>query len=145
MQIDENRLAMLALTLTPNLGPKRIMDAVAQLQSPGQIFALTLTELEGFVFPQTSAQFIFDGKARRAANEEWGKIVQQGATIITLGVPNIPERLKEIYDPPPVLWVRGAFTSLAAVDRSRGYASPLSVWHGCGGDALARSCRSTPH
>ena len=113
LQIDENRLAMLALTLTPNLGPKRIVDAIAQLQSPGQIFALTLTELEGLRFPAEVAQFIFDGKARRAADEEWGKVVQCGATILTSWCPEYPERLKEIYDPPPVLWVRGDVPLLA--------------------------------
>ena len=31
----------------------------------------------------------------------------QGATIVSYGCPEYPERLKEIYDPPPVLWVRG--------------------------------------
>jgi DNA processing protein len=113
IQIDENRLAMLALTLTPNLGPKRIVDAIAQLKTPGQLFALTLTELEGLRLPADAAQFIFDGKARRVANEEWGKISQHGATIITLGCPEYPERLREIYDPPPVLWVRGAVQLLS--------------------------------
>jgi DNA processing protein len=112
-QIDENRLALLALALTPSLGPKRIADAMAQLRTPGQIFALTLTELEGLRFPADAAQFIFDGKARRAADEEWAKIAQQGATILTLGCPEYPERLKEIYDPPPVLWVRGAVQLLS--------------------------------
>src|ERR1700752_25585 len=112
-QIDENRLALLALALTPSLGPKRIVDAMAQLQAPEQIFALTLTELEGLRFRAAAAQFIFDGKARRAADEEWGKIAQQGATILTLACPEYPERLKEIYDPPPVLWVRGAVPLLA--------------------------------
>jgi DNA processing protein len=106
--IDENRLAMLALVLTPNLGPKRIVDAISQLRTPAQIFALTLTELEGLRFPADAAQFIFDGKARRAADEECEMIVQQGASIVTLACPEYPERLKEIYDPPPVLWVRGA-------------------------------------
>src|ERR1700687_141011 len=96
MQIDENRLAMLALALTPSLGPKRIVDAVSQLQVPGQVFALTLTELEGLRFPADAAQFIFDGKARRAADEEWGRIVQYGATILTSWCPLYPERLKEI-------------------------------------------------
>ena len=112
-QMDENRLAMLALALTPNLGPKRIVDAIAQLQTPGQIFALTLTELEGLRFPADAAQFIFDGKARRAADEEWAKIAEQGATIVTLGCTEYPEQLKEIYDPPPVLWVRGAVQLLS--------------------------------
>ncbi|MGA7241859.1 MAG: DNA-processing protein DprA [Terracidiphilus sp.] len=112
-QIDENRLAMLALALTPNLGPKRITDAVAQLECAAQLFALTLTELEGLRFPADAAQFIFDGKARRAADEEWGKIVQHGATIITLACPEYPEQLREIYDPPPVLWVRGSVQLLS--------------------------------
>jgi DNA processing protein len=71
------------------------------------LFALGLTELEGLRFPAQSAQFIFDGKARRAAEEEWGKAAAQGATIVTYGCPEYPERLKEIYDPPPVLWVKG--------------------------------------
>ena len=98
---------MLALALTPNLGPKRIVDAITQLQAPDQIFSLTLTELESLRLPADAAQFIFDGKARRAADEEWGKIVQHGGSILTLACAEYPERLKEIYDPPPVLWVRG--------------------------------------
>jgi DNA processing protein len=112
-KIDENRLAMLALVLTPSLGPKRIVDALAGLRAPDQIFALTLTELEGLDFPAGAAQFIFDGKARRAADEEWGRIVRQGGSIVTLGCAEYPERLKEIYDPPPVLWVRGNVQLLA--------------------------------
>jgi DNA processing protein len=99
---------MLALALTPNLGPKRIVDAISQLRAPAQIFALTLTELEGLRFPADAAQFIFDGKARREADEQWERILQHGASIVTVACAEYPERLKEIYDPPPVLWVRGA-------------------------------------
>lgn len=107
MQFDENNLALLALSLTPNLGPKRIVDAVAGLECPAQIFALTLTELEGLRFPADAAQFFFDGKARRAAEQEAEQIIRQNATLLTLACPEYPERLREIYDPPPVLWVRG--------------------------------------
>ncbi len=83
------------------------------LQTPSQLFTLTLTELEGLRFSAAAAQFIFDGKARAAAEEEWAHVVAQGATIITLSCPDYPERLKEIYDPPPVLWVRGAASLLS--------------------------------
>jgi DNA processing protein len=107
-QLDENRLAWLALALTPSLGPRRIIEAVKQLETPAQIFALTLTELEGFRFPAEAAQQLFDGKSRRLAEEEWDKVAHHEATLITHGCPEYPERLKEIYDPPPVLWVRGA-------------------------------------
>ena len=106
-KVGDDRLAWLALALTPALGPKRIVDAMLQMGAPSLLFALGLTELEGLRFPAQSAQFIFDGKARRAAEEEWGKAAAQGATIVTYGCPEYPERLKEIYDPPPVLWVKG--------------------------------------
>jgi DNA processing protein len=106
-ELDENRLAWLALALAPNLGPKRIVEAVRELESASQIFTLSLTALEGLRFPAEAAQFIFDGKARRAAEEEWACVAAQGATIVSYSCAEYPERLREIYDPPPVLWVRG--------------------------------------
>jgi len=104
---DENKLAWLALALSPGLGPRRILDAMKQLDSPAQIFTLPLTALEGLRFPAESAQFIFDGKARSAAEAETTRVTALGATILSFSCPGYPERLKEIYDPPPVLWVRG--------------------------------------
>jgi len=105
--LDENRLAWLALTLSPGLGPKRILDAVRQLDTASQVFTLPLTALEGLRFPAHAAQFIFDGKARRAAEEEWARVAALGATLVSYSCLAYPERLREIYDPPPVLWARG--------------------------------------
>ena len=113
IRLDEDRLAWLALVLSPGLGPKRIIDAVAELETPSQIFALPLTGLEALRFPAQAAQFVFDGKARVAAEQEWARVAAQGATVITYSCPEYPERLKEIYDPPPVLWVRGNASLLA--------------------------------
>jgi DNA processing protein len=107
-ELDEERLAWLALALSPGLGPKRILDAVKEMETASQIFTLPLTALEGLRFPAQAAQFIFDGKARQAAEAEWARVAAQGATVVTYGCAEYPERLKEIYDPPPVLWVRGA-------------------------------------
>jgi DNA processing protein len=112
-RLDEDRLAWLALTLSPGLGPRRILDAMRQLEAPSRIFALPLTALEGLRFPAQAAQFIFDGKARAAAEAEWTRVTAQSATILTFSCAEYPERLKEIYDPPPVLWVRGAVALLS--------------------------------
>ena len=112
-ELDENQLAWLALALAPGLGPKRILDAVQQLGSAARIFELRLTELEGLNFPAESAQFIFDGKARAAAESEWTRVSALGATIASYGCEAYPERLREIYDPPPVLWVRGETSLLS--------------------------------
>lgn len=103
----EDRLAWLALALSPGLGPKRILDAMRGLEAPSQVFDLRLTELEGLRLPAAAAQYIFDGKARAAAEAELARAAEQDARVISFDCPEYPERLKEIYDPPPVLWVRG--------------------------------------
>jgi len=104
---DDDRLAWLALALVPGLGPRRILDAVKELGAPDRVLALSLTELEGLRLPAPAAQFIFDGRAHKAAEAEWAKVAAQGAKILTFGCAEYPERLREIYDPPPVLWLRG--------------------------------------
>jgi DNA processing protein len=104
---EEERLAWLALVMTPGLGPKRILDGVRDAGSAARILSLPLTELEGLRFPAAVAQFIFEGKSRRAAEAELQRVKEQGAHILSYGCPEYPERLKEIYDPPPVLWIRG--------------------------------------
>lgn len=58
-------------------------------------------------FPAEAAQFIFDGKARTAAIEELNKASAEQTTILSYACPDYPERLREIFDPPQVLWVRG--------------------------------------
>jgi DNA processing protein len=106
-RLEEDRLGWLALALTPGLGPRRIVEAVKGIGGAARIFELALTDLEALNLPAGSAQFLFDGKARRAAEAEWAAIVALGATIVTYSCAAYPERLKEIYDPPPVLWARG--------------------------------------
>ena len=68
---------------------------------------MPLTALEGLRFPAEAAQFIFDGKARAAAEAELKRAAVENAIVLSFDCPEYPERLKEIYDPPPVLWVRG--------------------------------------
>ncbi len=103
----ENRLAWLALTLTPGLGPKRILKAVQTLQDVSRLFRLSLTELESLKFPAASAQFIFTGKARSDAEQELARVHQQRGSILTYEDEEYPEGLREIFDPPPVLWALG--------------------------------------
>ena len=103
----EDQLGWLALSLTPGLGPRRILEAVKALATPSQIFELSLTELESLQLSAEAAQFLFDGKGRRVAEAEWARLEAAGAELLTYDSPVFPERLREIYDPPPVLWTRG--------------------------------------
>jgi DNA processing protein len=103
----ETTLAWLAMALTPGLGPRRIQRAVGGMREPAELFRLPLTALEALQIPVASARFIAEGKARKAAEEEWQRICNSGCGVMTLADTDYPERLREIFDPPPVLWVRG--------------------------------------
>lgn len=110
---DLNRLAWLALVLTPGMGATRTIRAMSLASSPAAIFSMSLTELEALQMPAASARFIHEGKAKAAALEEVQRLEEQNANYITHDSPEYPDRLREIYDPPAVLWYRGDVSILA--------------------------------
>ncbi len=111
--VEQNRLAWIALTLTPGLGPKRIIKAAHALADLSTLFRLSLTELESLNFPAPAAQFLFTGKARTEAERELVRMSEQKGAILTYEDEDYPEQLREIFDPPPVLWVLGDAKLLA--------------------------------
>lgn len=104
---EEDRLAWLALALTPGMGSTRVLRAMSRTAQPADVLRMPLTELEALGMPAASAQFVFDGNARAAAEAEMGRVAEQDAGILTHDCDDYPQRLREIYDPPPVLWYRG--------------------------------------
>ncbi len=112
-RLDVAGMAWMALTLTPGMGPTRIWKAVDRLGAAERVFDASLTELEGLGMPAKSAQFIFEGKARAAAEDELRRVAEVGGTVLTPADEAYPERLREIYDPPAVLWIRGNVELLA--------------------------------
>src|ERR1700722_12508543 len=112
-QLDVARMAWMAMTLTPGMGPTRIWKAMNRLGAAERVFEASLTELEGLGMPAQSAQFVFEGKARAAAEDEMKRTTEAGGNILTPEDPAYPERLREIYDPPAVLWIRGNAELLA--------------------------------
>ncbi len=104
---EEDRLAWLALILTPQMGATRTLRAMSLLSAPSDLFRMPLTELEGMRLPLAATRFIFEGKARALAETEAQRLDEQGAGFLTHDCPAYPERLREIYDPPAVLWYRG--------------------------------------
>jgi DNA processing protein len=110
---DQNRLAWVALTLTPGLGPKRILKAAQSLPDLSVLFRLNLTELESLNFPAPAAQFLFTGKGRSEAERELARVSEQKGVILTFEDEDYPDRLREIFDPPPVLWALGDVKLLA--------------------------------
>jgi len=103
----EERHAWVALAMTPGVGPRRLLRAVERCGCAARVLHLPLTELEGLQLPAQSAQFIASGEAAHAADQELEKLGATGAGIVTYHDEAYPERLREIYDPPALLWTRG--------------------------------------
>jgi DNA processing protein len=97
----------LALVLTPGLGPTRARRLVEHFGGASAVLRATLTELEAAGIPAVSAQALGTGRALELAQDELARASAAGVRMITLEDPLYPQQLKQIYDPPLVLYVRG--------------------------------------
>ena len=100
-------LEWLALALTPGLGPTKARKLVEHFGSAEAVFRASLTELEGSGIRAVTAQSIATGKSAELAREETARAASEEVSILSLDDPSYPARLKEIYDPPLILYVRG--------------------------------------
>jgi DNA processing protein len=98
----------LALALTPGLGPTKSRKLAEHFGGAEKVFRASLTELEGSGIQAISPQSLATGKSAELAREELARAAEVGATVISVEDPSYPPRLKEIYDPPLVLYVRGS-------------------------------------
>src|SRR5713101_4128752 len=93
--------------MTPGLGSRLTGKLLRQFGSPEGIFRASLTELEACRLPSAPAQAIQSRQARKEAEEELTRIRKLGCLLLNWDEPEYPQRLLEIYDPPPLLYVRG--------------------------------------
>lgn len=103
----------LALALTPGLGPNKSRRLVEFFGSIQAVFKATLTELEAAGLRAVSAQSLATGQSAELAQEELLKADGAGAHVVVFDDPAYPSQLKQIYDPPLVLYVRGNVTAMA--------------------------------
>lgn len=100
-------LEWVALLLTPGLGPTKARKVVEHFGTPENVFSAALTALEETGMQAASAQSIATGKSMELAREEVARASAAGVTLIPVDDLAYPSRLKEIYDPPLILYVRG--------------------------------------
>jgi DNA processing protein len=100
-------LEWLAISLTAGLGPTKARKLVEHFGSVEVVFHASLTELESTGIQAVSAQSIATGKSAELAREEMARTAAAGVTVLSAEDSCYPVRLKEIYVPPLVLYVRG--------------------------------------
>ena len=100
-------LGWVALALTPGLGARMAGKLLRLFGSPEAVFNASLTALEGQRLPAAVAQAIHSRQPMSAAAKELAQAQQAGYRLVTWDEPAYPHLLREIYDPPPLLYVRG--------------------------------------
>jgi DNA processing protein len=104
---SQNALQWLALALTAGVGAGRGRKLVELFDGIERLFSASLTELEAAGLPAPAAQSIALSKSLDLAAEEMDRVKSLDAYVLGQDDLNYPKRLKEIYDPPLVLYVRG--------------------------------------
>ena len=110
---SETSMQWLALALTPGLGPTKARRVIEFFGSVQALFRASLTELEAAGLRAISAQSLGTGRSMELAQDEVGKVAAADARIVSLDDPGYPTQLKQIYDPPLILYVRGNEASIS--------------------------------
>jgi DNA processing protein len=100
-------LGWLALALTPGLGARLTGKLLREFGSPEAVFNASLTALEAQRVPSAVAQAIHSRQPMSAAAKELSQVEAAKCRLVTWNEPLYPQLLREIYDPPPLLYVKG--------------------------------------
>ncbi len=105
---SQNLRTLLALSLIPGLGTKRVKQLVLKVEDPASIFKLSKTELRGFDgVGEATALSILSFDDWKQVDEIIEATEKNKSSIITIADPEYPDLLKQIYDPPILLWIKG--------------------------------------
>jgi DNA processing protein len=95
---------LLMLALLPGVAPRAARDLLAR----GPLGdSLARPDEHGDLLPGPARALLRGGEARRRAEAEGRRARGLGIRVLALGEADYPERLREVYAPPPVLYVRG--------------------------------------
>jgi DNA processing protein len=107
MMERDSYLGWAALALVPGLGARLAGRLLRTFGGPEAVFRASLTALEAENLPAPVAQAIYSGSPLKQAEKELSELEKIGGRLLTWDEPAYPHLLREIYDPPPVLYIRG--------------------------------------
>jgi len=113
-----SRIEWIALNSVKGLGPVRIKHLIDRYGSAEEVFKRSAGELrESGLVPASCISGLCSDSLFGEAEAQAALADRNGVSVMTLAAPEYPPYLKEIFAPPPVLFVRGDFSvfSLHAV------------------------------
>jgi DNA processing protein len=107
MELDAS-LPWLALTMTQGIAARLSARLLEEFGSPDEVFRAPLPHLERCNLPAAVAQAVFKKQAFKRAEKELATIrTIENVRLVNWTDPEYPRMLREIYDPPTLLYVRG--------------------------------------
>jgi len=103
----EDILDWLALNAVQGIGPRTMRLLLERFGSPSAVFSASRIELQKVGLKRDVVENIQSGDWHLQAKKEVAIAEELGVTILTIGDESYPRLLKEIYDPPPILYIRG--------------------------------------
>lgn len=97
----------LALSLTPGVGNRRLRRLIAECGNPSRVFGLARERLRRFGLSAESRAALLSGRSLKAAEEAVAAARQNGIQLLSPGDESYPPLLREIHDPPLVLYAIG--------------------------------------
>ncbi|HZU25369.1 MAG TPA: DNA-processing protein DprA [Bryobacteraceae bacterium] len=111
----EEELHWLALILVPGLGTRKAGQLVRQFGTPVAAFRASVSELEGAGLAGSVARSIASGCTFDDAISQQEKVRAAEAQVIPLTDPRYPAALREVFDPPVLLFARGRVELLQSI------------------------------
>lgn len=105
----ESKQAYVALNMIEHLGPVRLRQLLAHFGTPQAILDASPSTLERVhgIGPDV-ARSIASWRSTVDIDAEWRRIEAHGCDVLTQEDAGYPDHLREIYDPPIALYVRGS-------------------------------------
>jgi DNA processing protein len=98
------------LNMTPGIGPRAAAKLLERFGSADAVYRATRAELEQLRLPPDAVDAIIARELQSTAEAEIDAVKRLGGDILLLDDGVYPSSLREIYDPPIVLYVKGAWS-----------------------------------
>jgi DNA processing protein len=103
----EETLHWLALRMVPGVGTLTTLRLLDKFKSPQTVFRASASELEAAGLSPAQARNLASGYSFDDAIQQQQKLLDVGAQLITIHDSFYPQRLREIFDPPLLLFAIG--------------------------------------
>jgi DNA processing protein len=107
MEHKARQFAALRMFLVSGLGLRSANALIRHFKDPERVFEANPAEIDALGVPPDVIGHLLSPKSAERARQEWERAAELGISIIDILDPAYPPLLREIYDPPIILYICG--------------------------------------